>query len=191
MKKDNSTIGASKTKHSIVLTVILFTFWVLLSGKTEIKYLIIGLGTVLVTVWVTMPLLRVTSVDDERHFYAFDIPYFKYAVYWIFLLKEIVKASIDIARVVLQPKMPINPSVVQFKRPMSNPLAHTTLANSITLTPGTITMDIDENVYTVHALTHGAAEALENGQAEMMQRISRVFGETEEAVVANQEGGQG
>ena len=190
MKKNNNSIGTSKTKHFIVLTVILYIFWLLLSGKTEIKYLTIGLGTVLVAVWVTMPLLRISSEDGRRSFYAFDFPYLKYALYWIFLLKEIIKASIDVAKVVLHPKMPVNPHVVQFKRPMVNPLAHATLANSITLTPGTITMDIDENVYTIHALTDGAADGLEGGHCKMMLRVSDVFGEIEEAVVSKQEGGQ-
>lgn len=194
MKKNNSTnntIGSSKTKHFIALTLILFAFWVLLSGKIGVKYLSIGMVTVLVSVWVTMPLLRLPSGDGRRYFYAFDFPYFKYAFYWIYLLKEIVKASIDIAKVVLHPKMPINPHVVEFKRPMVHPLAHATLANSITLTPGTITMDIDEGVYTVHALTDGAADGLKSGQAEMMLRISNIFDEAEEIMMPKLEGGQG
>ncbi|KUO51267.1 MAG: hypothetical protein APF76_17450 [Desulfitibacter sp. BRH_c19] len=191
MKKNVNTIGTSQTKHFISLTAILFIFWILMSGKTEVKYLLMGLGTVLVTVWVTMPLLRLPSEDGKRYFYAFDFPYAKYAFYWVFLLKEIVKASIDVAKIVLDPKMPIDPHVVKFKRPMLNPLAHATLANSITLTPGTITMNIsEEGVYSIHALTLGAADGLENGQGEMMRRISNVFCENEEEMVANQKGGQ-
>lgn len=188
MEKNNRKIGTSKTKHLIALTVILLAFWILLSGKVDFKHLLMGLGTVLVVVWVTTPLLHIPSEDGKRHFYAFDFPYLKYAVYWIWLLGEIVKASIDVARVVLNPKMPINPHVVQFKRPMSNPLAHTTLANSITLTPGTITMDIDEGVYTIHALTDGAADGLEDGQGEMMQRVCDIFECGD--LVSKPEGGQ-
>lgn len=179
MKKINNTIGTSKTKHCIVLSIVLLAFWLLLSGKTEFKYVSMGVGTVLITVWATLPLLRIPSANGKKHFYAFDFPFFRYAFYWIYLSKEIAKASIDVAKVVLNPKMPIDPMVVQFKRPMDNPLAHVTLANSITLTPGTITMDIDEDVYTIHALTDGAADGLENGQGEMMQRISDIFGENQ------------
>ncbi|NLT94341.1 MAG: Na+/H+ antiporter subunit E [Clostridia bacterium] len=180
MKKVNNSIGSSKIKHCIVLSLVLMAFWLLLSGKTEIKYLSMGVATVLVTVWATLPLLRIPSEDGKKYFYAFDFPFIKYALYWIYLSKEIAKASIDVAKIVLDPKLPINPQVVQFKRPMDNPLAHVTLANSITLTPGTITMDIDNGVYTIHALSDGAAEGLENGQAEMMQRVSAVFGENQE-----------
>lgn len=177
MKKNNNTIGTSKTKHVIVLSVVLMAFWLLLSGKTEFKYVSMGVVTVAVTVWATMPLLHIPSENGKQRFYAFDFPFFKYAFYWLYLAKEIAKASIDVAKVVLDPKLPINPQVVQFKRPMDNPLAHVTLANSITLTPGTITMDIDEGVYTIHALNDGAADGLENGEGEMMQRVSALFGE--------------
>jgi multicomponent Na+:H+ antiporter subunit E len=176
-EKNTVPIGKSKTKHFIALAVILLAFWVLLSGKLETKYLIMGVGTSLLTTWVTLPLLRVPSENQKEYFYAFDFPYSKYAYYWLYLVKEIVKASIDVAKVVLNPKLPISPHVVQFTRPMVNPLAHVTLANSITLTPGTITMDIDEGVYTIHALTEGAADGLEDGQGEMMQRVSHIFGE--------------
>src|SRR5690554_759923 len=172
MNKNNNTIGTSKTKHAIVLSLILMAFWLFMSGKTEIKYVSMGVGTVLITVWATMPLLRIPSENGKKEFYAFDFPFLKYAFYWIYLSKEIAKASIDVAKVVLDPKLPINPQIVQFKRPMDNPLAHVTLANSITLTPGTITMDIDEGVYTIHALNDGAAEGLENGQGDMIQRVS-------------------
>ncbi|MDK2822331.1 MAG: multicomponent Na+:H+ antiporter subunit [Clostridia bacterium] len=175
--KMNNNSGTSQTKNYIFLTAILFVFWVLLSGKMEAKYLTIGFITAVVSAWVTLPLLRLPSADGKGYFLAFDFAYFKYLIYWFWLLKEIIKANIDIALVVLNPKLPINPQVVQFKRPMSNPLAHVTLANSITLTPGTITMDVKDGVYTIHALTDGAAQGLGNGQGEMMVRVSRLFNE--------------
>jgi len=177
MKKNINKKETSQIKHFIALFVILFGFWVLLSGKMEAKYLTIGFVSALVSTWITLPLLRLPSVNGKVYFHAFDFPYFSYVTYWLWLIKEIIKANIDIAMVVLNPKLPINPQIVQFKRPMANPIAHVTLANSITLTPGTITMDIDNDVYTIHALTDGAAAGLENGQGEMMVRVSRLFSE--------------
>lgn len=169
----------SKTRHFIVLTLVLFTFWVLLSGKMQPKYLIIGFGSAVISSWITLPLLRLPSASGKGYFYAFDFPYGKYFIYWFWLLKEIVKANIDIALVVLNPKLPINPQMVKFKKPMANPLAHVTLANSITLTPGTITVDVDNGVYTIHALTDSAAEALlpEHGDGEMQAKVAGVFAE--------------
>ncbi|KJS85507.1 MAG: hypothetical protein JM58_08715 [Peptococcaceae bacterium BICA1-8] len=173
----NKDLRSSQTKHLIALTVILFVFWILLSGKMEAKYLTIGFVTSVVSAWLTLSLLRLPSADGKGYFMVFDFPYGKYAFYWVWLIKEIVKANIDIALVVLNPKLPINPQVVNFKRPMDNPMAHVTLANSITLTPGTITVDVQNGTYIIHALTDGAAEALENGQGEMMVRVSRLFNE--------------
>ena len=186
----NKKVGTSQIKHFIVLTAVLFAFWILLSGKMEAKYLVIGFLTSLISVWVTLPLLRLPSETNKGYYYPFDFPYFRYAFYWLWLLKEIIKANIDIAMVVLSPKLPINPQIVEFKRSMSNPIAHVTLANSITLTPGTITMDVADGVYTIHALTDGAGEALENGQGEMMVRISRIFGEKVEGEPAKQRRGE-
>ncbi|MGI6226330.1 MAG: Na+/H+ antiporter subunit E [Peptococcales bacterium] len=190
MKKNQTTqVGTSKTKHFIGLTAILFAFWILMSGSFQMLHLAMGIGACLMASWMTLSLLHVPSEDGKKYFYAFDFPYFKYTFYWIYLTKEIAKASIDVAKVVLDPKLPINPKVVQFKLPFSNPLAHATLANSITVTPGTITMDVDEGVYTIHALTDGAADGLEDGHGEMMLRISRIFGE-EDVVLAKTKEGQ-
>jgi len=176
-KNMNKDLRSSQTKHLIALTVILFAFWILLSGKMEAKYLTIGFVTSVAAAWLTLSLLSLPSSDGKGYFMAFDLPYGKYVFYWVYLMKEIIKANIDIALVVLNPKLPINPQIVNFKRPMDNPMAHVTLANSITLTPGTITMDVQNGTYIIHALTDGAAEALENGQGEMMVRVSRLFNE--------------
>lgn len=189
-KSINKKVGSSEAKHFIGLAVILFTFWILMSGSLKLLHLSMGLGIVLITTWITLPVLRIPSENGKESFWAFDVPYFEYAFYWLYLVKEIVKASIDVAKVVLDPKLPINPHVVQFKRPMSNPLAHVTLANSITLTPGTITMDVDEGVYIIHALTDGAADGLENGEGEMMMRVSHIFGENQKVASKGKKEGQ-
>lgn len=181
MMKNNlamtKNVKGSETKQFIVLSAVLFLLWVLLSGKMEAKLLGMGLAASLFSAWITMSLLRIPSVDRKSVYVAFDFPYVKYIVYWFWLFKEIVKANIDIAKVVLNPKLPINPQIVTFRRPMDNPLAHVTLANSITLTPGTVTVDVEGDLYVIHALTDGAAEGLEGGEGEMMKRVYALFNE--------------
>lgn len=178
--QNNENINKSKFKHYSILFIVLFSFWFLLSGVTDTKFLIIGLVTALIATWVTGPLLQLPSTDGKGFFYAFDLPYLKYVGYWAWLIKEIIKANIDILKILINPKMPINPRVIKFKKSMKNPLAHVTLGNSITLTPGTVTMDIEgEDTYIIHALTNEAAEALvpKVGEGEMQKRVSVLFGE--------------
>ncbi len=93
------------------------------------------------------------------------------AVYAPYLLWEIAKANIDIARVVLHPKLPIDPRMVEFDAAVWSELPAATLANSITLTPGTLTVDVTQRHFTVHSLTKGAREDLLDGALERAVRF--------------------
>ncbi|MGH8168102.1 MAG: Na+/H+ antiporter subunit E [Woeseiaceae bacterium] len=90
--------------------------------------------------------------------------------FWLWLFKELVLANIAVARVVLSRRMPIEPTLVSIDASHLSPAAQATLANSITLTPGTVCHDIDHGRIEVHCLTRANAEDLQNG--EMLRRIS-------------------
>lgn len=82
----------------------------------------------------------------------------------------------DVATSVMQPEMDIDPKFFSFRMAYDNPIAHATLANSITLTPGTVTLHVsDDDVYSIHALTTGAREGLLDGG--MQERIAKLFGD--------------
>jgi multicomponent Na+:H+ antiporter subunit E len=153
-------------KQFIFFSLILFGFWIILSGKFDVWHLLIGLATALTVSWLCRSFLL-------------DLPYLKLFFYAGWLCRELVKANVEVALIVLNPKMPISPRLVTFKKTMDNPVAHTVLANSITLTPGTITVDVEEGVYTVHALTEKAALSLAplTGEGEMPARVGRLFNE--------------
>ncbi|MFC3478670.1 monovalent cation/H+ antiporter subunit E [Halobacterium litoreum] len=93
------------------------------------------------------------------------------ALYVPYLLWEIVVANVQIARVVLHPRLPIDPKVVEFDAAVWSELPATTLANSITLTPGTLTVDVTQRHFTVHSLTPGAREDLLDGALERAVRF--------------------
>lgn len=93
------------------------------------------------------------------------------AVYVPYLLWQIFKANVQIAYVVLHPKLPIQPEVVRFHAYVWGGVPVTTLANSITLTPGTLTVESDGRELHVHALTHGSKEALLDGYLERAVRF--------------------
>lgn len=172
----DKTVVGSPMKHYLTLTCILFLFWVMLSGKFDLKFLFYGAVSALVAAWICTPLLLLNNASGTRKYFAFDVSLGKYIAYWGWLLKEVVKANWDVVKAVVRPDMAINPRVIRFRIKMDNPMAHTTLANSITLTPGTVTLNTTmDGLYEIHALTDGAAEGLLEGG--MQKRVAALFGE--------------
>ncbi len=86
--------------------------------------------------------------------------------YWLWVLKEVIVSSWDVARTILSPKMPISPTVVEIDAMSDNEAVQVILANSITLSPGTVTLDLHEGKLQVHCLTRAGAEALLSGEAQ-------------------------
>lgn len=173
---NDKTIVGSPMKHLTVLAVVLFAFWFLLSGKVDFKFLLYGALTAIISAWICVPLLLLPNADGTKKYFIFDVNLGKYAVYWLWLLKEVVNANIDVVKATVKSEMVINPRVIAFRIKYDNPMAHTTLANSITLTPGTVTLNVTEDgLYEIHALTDGAAEGLLGGG--MQQKVADLFGE--------------
>ena len=175
MLKDETIVGSPK-KHLVILTIVLFAFWILLSGKMDIKFLTYGFLTAVISAWICVPLLLMPNHDGTKKYFIFDIPLGKYAMYWLWLLNEVRKANVDVVKAVVRSELDINPQLARFRITFDNPMAHTTLANSITLTPGTVTLNVTEDgLYEVHALNDGfAAGLLEGG---MQEKIAELFGE--------------
>lgn len=94
----------------------------------------------------------------------------------MWLLKELVLANIDVVKATVRPELRIDPKVIRFVFRSDNPMAKVLLANSITLTPGTVTINVTpEGIYEVHALTDGAAGGLLSGA--MPRKVAALFGE--------------
>jgi multicomponent Na+:H+ antiporter subunit E len=85
--------------------------------------------------------------------------------YWWWLLREIVVSSIDVAKLILKPSLPISPIVVELQAETQSDVAQVILGNSITLSPGTVTLDMHEGKLLVHCLTNKSARALQKGEA--------------------------
>jgi multicomponent Na+:H+ antiporter subunit E len=93
------------------------------------------------------------------------------AAYVPYLLWEISKANLEVAYIVLHPSLPIDPSLEQFRPALPVGVPVTTLANSITLTPGTVTVDVSDREFHVHALTQGSRDSLYEGGLERAVRF--------------------
>ena len=141
----------------ISLAVVLYLFWLALSGYFKAFLLIGGL---LSTLAVVLLARRMKLLDTEGH-PAHLLP--AAVTYWPWLLWEIIKAGWAVTKAVLRPRLAISPTMTRVVATQRSAAGIVTYANSITLTPGTITTGVDGNILTVHALAHGGAIDLEGG----------------------------
>jgi multicomponent Na+:H+ antiporter subunit E len=149
--------GGQDLLHAISLGMVLFGLWLLLSGYFATLLLSLGVASVSFVVLIAH---RMDVIDHEGHPIHLTL---RALLFWPWLVKEIVKANIDVARAIVSRRMPIKPSVIEVKATQETELGQVIYANSITLTPGTVTIDIDKDIMIVHALTRNAAEGLESG----------------------------
>ena len=150
--------------RTLILLVLLIVVWVLWSGY--LKPLLLGLGafSCILTVWIVR---RMGYFDDEMFAFHYD---WRLLGFWAWLGGEVVKSSIDVTRIVLRPKVQVEPIVVDVDGSGLGPVDLALLGNSITLTPGTLTLDVYEGRLRVHALTREGATALLSG--EMLRRVA-------------------
>lgn len=156
-------------RHMINLSLVLGLFWLMLSGHYTLLLLTFGVISVGLVVWLA---LRMDVIDHE----SVPMHLTRQAVtFWPWLLVEIVKSNIDVVRRVLDPRMPIERSIIRVPTGDMSPLRETIYANAITLTPGTVTLDVGDGEVVVHALSREAADAVREG--EMARRVERMESE--------------
>lgn len=141
----------------LVRTLGLFLLWLLLSGEDKELLLILGLASALLVAVVT---LRMDRIDGEGRDL---VPGPGILAFWPWLTGQVILANLDVARRILSPRLPISPRVIRVPASQATDLGRTTFANAITLTPGTLSMDLAGNEVEVHALTREAAEGLLSG----------------------------
>ena len=153
--------------RSLVLAVTLMAVWLLWSGHGEPLLVGFGIFSCLLVVLLSR---RMGIIDEETVPVQLGLrPFVRYAPW---LVSQIVVANIDVARRILSPKMPIEPALIQVKVTQQGDLGRVIYANSITLTPGTVTIDIDDGWLVVHALSADSAADLQSG--EMDRRVTAV-----------------
>ena len=149
--------------------MLLVGAWWLWSAHTEGLIIAFGVISVSLTLYVSA---RMDRESDEHPPYTLGLrPLF----YLPYLFWEIVKANIDVAKIVLSPKMKISPQTFRTKASQKTVIGQVIYANSITLTPGTITLDARDGEFLVHALTKDAADGVQAG--DMDRRVARLEGD--------------
>lgn len=149
-------------KKFIWMGILLFGFWMLLTYTFDMFSFFIGLIVVSFVLWFNRDLLLIESETDLYSFKGI----IRLIRFFMVLLKEIVVANIQVAKIVLDPRMPIQPSFFKYPIKLKKPLNQVIYANGITLTPGTLTIDVQEDYFIIHALTDSAKNGLNGSDLE-------------------------
>jgi multicomponent Na+:H+ antiporter subunit E len=150
-------------KHTISLAIMLAALWWLLSGYAKPLLLGFGVASVAFTVWLSN---RMDVIDRESHPIHMSIALVRF---WITLTGEIVRSNLEVIAAVLSPrKDAIAPHFLRVRLHQSSALGKVILANSITLTPGTVSVDLEGDQLLVHALTRSSGQAVREGQLDML-----------------------
>lgn len=155
--------------QALILFVHLAIVWLLWSGFLEVALLSYGALSCALVVAASK---RANILDRE------SLPFhmvFRSIVYLPWLILEIIKSNLEVAKIILNPKLPMRPQLVRIGYSQKTDVGVVIFANSITLTPGTITLAVREGEVVVHALTDDFADGLRDG--EMDRRVCAMEGE--------------
>ncbi|MDE2660609.1 MAG: Na+/H+ antiporter subunit E [Acidobacteriota bacterium] len=156
---------------------LLFVFWVALSGKLDAFHLSLGLLTAVAVTLATHGLYRAPPQPmPADEFGRVPLRWRHFLTYAVWLLWQIFRSAIHVAKLILHPRLPIAPRMVRIADDLPHPVARLTLAHSITLTPGTVTVDCDDEGMLVHAIDPESAASLGGDGGPMADRVRGVFG---------------
>jgi len=150
--------------------VLLFAFWVILNGRFTVEVAVIGILISVLVSLLNYGFLGI-SLATEKKAWA---KVFSIIGYLATLVFEMVKANWQMIKLVLSPVINIKPQIINFNSPLRSEIAQVTLANSITLTPGTITIRLEDGRFGVHAIDVDMGENVENSV--FVQKIKKIEG---------------
>ncbi len=154
-------------RKRLLLFTVLFLFWIVLTASLAASELVLGAIASALCAVVTMLLLG--QAFDARFTPRI---FLKLPLFILRLIWEIIKANIDVAKIILNPRLPVDPHIVQYRTYLPGDLPRTFFADSITLTPGTVTVDIEDDVLSVHCL----CPYHEEGLAGLESMVAWLFG---------------
>ena len=164
----------------LAYSVLLIGLWLALSGTLRGEFLTGGIISAAVVLFVK------EAIFHPSDLFGFERPPSRFswlvgtmcrlAFYFPLLLWEIAVANIHVVRLVLDPRMPINPSLVEFESPLRTEASNAVLANSITLTPGTVTVDMSAHRFIIHCISETSRQGIQEG--DLLKHVARAFGET-------------
>jgi multicomponent Na+:H+ antiporter subunit E len=159
---------ARRSHFTVATWVMMFALWVILSGMFDVFHLGAGLLTIAIVAWLQSFLVPMRKENEPR---LRLIPVLLY-VPWLFW--QMVLSALLVARLILWERERIDPRIVVFRSNQPSVVHHTVFANSITLTPGTLTVDLQGDRYLVHAICERTENDLLNGP--MARKVARLSG---------------
>lgn len=157
-------------RFGLVLAIVLAAYWLSLSGYLD-NIMILSLGGISILLVLGL-CIRMKIMDEET------VPYLqtpKAISYFVWLFKEIIKANVQVVKAVLSPDLEVSPTIVKVPSTPRSEIGKTMFGNSITLTPGTVSLVMSEDEILVHALLSEMSNP--DDFAEMAERSAWSIGE--------------
>lgn len=157
------------------MVILLFLFWIMLNGRFSadagmVQVCVVGAVVALLAYAFAHKALGYTLKSELRWWKKAPV----LVAYLFILVKEIIIANIQMIKIVLSKKADIHPVIIRFKSPLKTNFARVLLANSITMTPGTITADIKDGFFIVHCVDKSFAEGIENSSfVKILERLEK------------------
>lgn len=157
------------------MIILLFLFWIILNGRFTLDW---GMLQIVVTGIVLVGAIGFFAHKILGYKFSSELRLWKKAPllisYAVLLIKEIVKSSFKMISLILNKRRKYEPAIIKFSTPLKTKLANVILANSITLTPGTITADLTNDCFTVHCIDISFAEGIETCDfVKLLERIEK------------------
>jgi multicomponent Na+:H+ antiporter subunit E len=148
---------------------VLFAFWLALSPSFSLLKLFLGVLSSFLVVFIIESLFASVS-PGKVHIGVFArLPFFILVVIW-----EIIKANIDVGRIVIDPKLPIDPRIFAYRSRLRGDWEKTLFTYFVNLTPGTVVLDIRDDIYYIHGLAPHHQDGMNEGNQEKM--VAWLFG---------------
>jgi multicomponent Na+:H+ antiporter subunit E len=151
--------GEARLSSVLFLLLLLVISWLLWSGLYKPLLMSLGAFSCVLSVYLAN---RMGFFRHQQNLFRL-LP--RLPGYWLWLLKEIVVSSWYVAKIILKPSIPISPTVVVLTCEAQTDVGQVIFGNSITLSPGTVTLDLHEGQVMVHCLSSESAKELQEGEA--------------------------
>ncbi len=163
VKRRGAGYGVGLLAINLFPAFLLFLFWIIITASFSLINIVLGITCSFLVAVIARSVLAIGLDKDITIPVLIRLPFFTVVLMW-----EIVKANVNLALILMNPRLPIDPRIIRYKTNLKGELGRTVFANSITLTPGTVTVDVQDDILYVHCLATHHWKGLLGGRFERM-----------------------